>query len=389
MTSRRQFLVRSLQVGALVGAGVPLLQACGSNASGSRKVTKAIADGLSPEKGPLRIFNYADYVNPDVIAAFEKDFGVKVEITTFNSDSEALSKLASGAVKADIHHSMFPSSINRIIDGGLVQPLNKTYLPNFKNVVAKFNDPWYDPKATYSVPYTLYSTGLGYRTDRIDPAEVEAQGWDTLWKASTFKGQVSVLDDPREVFAMAYLHQGLTDINSIDPKVIDAALADLRTMRDAVNAKVNIEAYKDIPEGVTTIAHTWSADLVNAAASFLPQGTDPAVLGFWHPPAGKYVVNNDTIGVTANAEHPVLAHAYINYLLDEANAETNFSWTGYLPALTTMTADYVIGKGLVPENLKQCIPTPEEIAKGLSFAQLGAEGDGLYDAAWSKFTSGA
>ena len=389
MTSRRQFLANSVRVGALLGVGVPLLQACGGSAAGSRKVTKGIADGLSPEKGPLRIFNYADYVNPDVIAAFEKDFGVKVEITTFNSNSEALAKLASGAVKADIHHSMFPSSINRLIEGGLVQPLNKSYLPNFANVVPTFVDPWYDPKATYSVPYTLYSTGLGYRTDRIDPATVEAQGWNALWGASAFKGQVSVLDDTREVFAMAYLHQGLTDINSVDPKVIDAALADLRTMRDAVNAKVNIEAYKDIPEGVTTIAQTWSADLVNAAASFLPQGTDASVLGFWHPPAGKYVVNNDAIGVTTNAEHPVLALAYINYLLDETNAETNFSWTGYLPALKKMSADYVIGKGLVPPNLKQCIPTAEEITKGLSFTQLGPDGDALYDAAWSKFTSGA
>ena len=188
MTSRRQFLANSVRVGALLGVGVPLLQACGGSTAGSRKVTKGIADGLSPEKGPLRIFNYADYVNPDLIAAFEKDFGVKVEITTFNSNSEALAKLASGAVKADIHHSMFPSSINRLIEGGLVQPLNKSYLPNFANVVPTFVDPWYDPKSTYSVPYMYFGSGIAYRADHIDPAQVEEQGWDTLWNATDFKG---------------------------------------------------------------------------------------------------------------------------------------------------------------------------------------------------------
>ena len=70
-SSRRDFLARSAQLGVLLGAGVPLLQACGSSSS-SGAVTKPIADGLSPEKGPLRIVNYADYINPDVIADFDE-----------------------------------------------------------------------------------------------------------------------------------------------------------------------------------------------------------------------------------------------------------------------------------------------------------------------------
>jgi spermidine/putrescine transport system substrate-binding protein len=388
-TSRRQFLARSAQVGVLLGAGIPLLNACGGDSGGSSdQSTEPIADGLQPEKGPLRIINYADYVNPEVIADFEAKYGVKVEISTIDTDTEAVAKLASGALKVDVHHSMASTSIGNLIKGGLIQPLNRSYLTNRGNVIKAFDDPWYDPGAVYSVPYTFFGTGIGYRTDRIDPAEVEAQGWDTLWNATKFKGQVSILDDEREAFTMAMLRKGITDINTLDQAIIDQALADVSELIDLVNVKVNIEGYKDIPEGTTTIAHTWSADLIAGAASYLPEGTSSEVLGFWHPPSEQYVVNNDSMGVLANAENPVLAHLYIDFLLDNAVAEKNFSWVGYLPALTKLDADYVIGAGYVPENLRSCVPTNDDIAKGLRYEALGPEGDAQYEAAWSKFTAG-
>jgi spermidine/putrescine transport system substrate-binding protein len=388
-TSRRDFLARSVQLGALLGVGVPLLHAWGSGGGSSVKpVTKAIADGLKPEAGPLRIFNYDAYVNPDVVKAFEDKYGVKTEITTFTTDTEALTKLATKAVKADVHHSMSNNSIDRLINGGIVQPLNKTYLTNLGNINSKFVDPWYDKGGTYSVPYTFFGTGIGYRADRLDPAQVEADGWDTLWKATKFKGQVSVLDDNREALSMAMLRKGLTDVNTVDQKVIDQALADLTELISLVNVKVNIDAYKNLPEGTASVAHTWSSDLINAANGYLPTGVGPEVLGFWHPPAGKYMVTNDSMGVVAGCEHPVLAHLYLNFLLDNDNAEQNFTFVGYLPALQKFTSDYVVGKGLVPANLANCIPTQDEIDKGLYMKPLGAAGDAVWDAAWSKFTAG-
>ena len=388
-SSRRDFLARSVQLGVLLGAGVPLLQACGSDDKGSTgKKTDPIADGLQPEAGPLRVFNYDSYVNPEVIADFEAKYGVKVEITTFTTDTEALTKLASGAVKVDVHHSMAGTSIDRLIDGGLLQPLNKSYVPNFANVIPTLQDPWYDKGSEYSVPYMYFGTGLAFRADRIDPAQVAEQGWDALWNATDFKGEVSVLDDEREALIMAMLRKGVTDVNTTDQKIIDQALADLTELIDLVNVKVNIEGYKNIPEGTTTIAHTWSPDMVNAYAAYLPEGTGPEVLGFWHPPAGEYLVTNDSMGVVSGCEHPVLAHLYLDFLLDNAIAEKNFSWVGYLPALAKLTPDYVIESGYVPENLRACIPTTEEIEKALYLKPLGIDGDAQYTAAWSKFTSG-
>jgi spermidine/putrescine transport system substrate-binding protein len=388
-TSRRDFLARSVQLGALLGAGVPLLQACGSSGGSSGKpVSKTIADGLKPEAGPLRIFNYDAYVNPDVLKDFEAKYGVKTEVTTFTTDTEALTKLATKAVKADVHHSMSNNSIDRLINGGIIQPLNKTYLTNLGNINSKFVDPWYDKGGAHSVPYTFFGTGIGYRADRLDPKQVEADGWDTLWKATKFKGQVSVLDDNREALIMAMLRKGLTDVNTVDPKVIDQALADLTELISLVNVKVNIDAYKNLPEGTASVAHTWSSDLINAANGYLPSGVGPEVLGFWHPPAGKYLVTNDSMGVVAGCEHPVLAHLYLNFLLDNDVAQKNFTFVGYLPALKKFTSDYVVSQQLVPTNLANCIPTQDEIDKGLYMKPLGAAGDALWDAAWSKFTAG-
>ncbi len=386
-TTRRQFIGHSARLAFALGVGVPLLQACGGEKSAG--ATEPIKDGLEPEKGPLRIINYADYVNPDVIADFEKLYGVKVEITTINSGAEMTAKLVDPNIKVDLSHSMSATALSRYVAGGLVRPLNKSYIPNARNILPAFNDPWYDKGAVYTMPYTIYGTGIGFRSDRIDPAEVEAQGWDTIWNATNFKGQVSILDDDREAFVMAMLRRGITDINTTDPALIDQALADVLELIDLVNVKVNIEGYKDIPEGTTTIAHTWSADMIAGAYSYLPEGTDSTVLGFWHPPSEQYAVGNDMMGVTASADNPVLAHHYLDFILDNDVSEKNFSWVGYLPALTKLDANYVIGAGYVPEHLRNCVPTNDDITKGLQFRDLGVEGDLLYEEAWSKFRAGA
>ena len=129
--TRRQVLGGSARLGLALAAGVPLLQACGDSGGGSSggKQTKSIADGLEPETGPLRIFNYDSYVNPDVVADFEEKYGVKVEITTFTTDDEAITKLAlrrSRGRPAPLRTST--TTLFKLIDGGLIQPLNKTYL---------------------------------------------------------------------------------------------------------------------------------------------------------------------------------------------------------------------------------------------------------------------
>lgn len=386
-TTRRRFIGQSIRFGAILGAGVPILQACGGGDDSEGAVTEPIADGLEPEAGPLRVFNFADYVNPDVVAAFEAEYGVKVEITTFDVDAEAINKLATGAVEVDLHHSCSPSTLDRLIAGGLLQPLNASYLPNRANVLDSFQDPWYDRGSIYTVPYTVFSTGIGYRADMIDPAIVEEKGWDIFWDP-TYKGVTSILDDYREGIALALLRKGITDVNTTDTDLINQASDDLRELTGLVNVKVNIEGYKDVPEGATHLAHTWSGDMLAGAASYLPEGTDASVLGWWYPADGVGVVGNDCLAVTANAKNPVLAHLYINFLLDRTRAEENWYWNGYLPPIKGLDAEYLVGQDLTPENLRSAVLSDDVIAKGLRYEPLDIETDKVWEAAWSRFTAG-
>ncbi len=355
--------------------------ACGSDST-SKKKTTTIKDGLKPEAGPLRIFNYDSYVNPDLVTAFEDKYGVKVDITTFTTDDEAVTKIASGAVDVDLDLSASPTTLFKFIDTGLIQPLNKTYLTNIGNVAASLRDPYYDKGSTYTVPYTVFSTGIGFRADRVDAGTVS---WDTLWDPQ-YKGVTSLLDDVREGLSAAMLRKNLTDVNTSDPAVIKQAGDDLSELTNLMNIKVEIEGYHTVPEGSTTVAHTWSGDMLNAQY-YLPDGTGTEVLAYWQPETA--VVANDTMCVLSKAKNPVLAHLFIDHLLDKDNAQTNFGYVGYQPAIEGIGAQELIDAGLVPENLRSCVLTNEQISKGLRYLPLSIEVETLWNDAWSKFRAGA
>ena len=128
-----------------------------------------IADGVPDENGPLGIYNYADYIDPGVIKKFEKLTGRKVQIATYNSADEAVAKLAAGAVAFDVIIGLTGANIVNLIAQQLIQPLNHSYLPNFEqNVWPELQDPFYDRGSRYTVPYTVWSDGIGWRNDKIE-----------------------------------------------------------------------------------------------------------------------------------------------------------------------------------------------------------------------------
>ena len=381
--TRRQVIGGSARLGLALACGVPLLQACGDDSGGgSGKKADSIKDGLKPEAGPLKIFNFDSYVNPDLITSFEDKYGVKVELTTFTTDDEAVTKIASGAVDVDLDLSASTTTLFKLIDTGLIQPLNKTYLTNIGNVAAALRDPYYDKGGTYTVPYTVFSTGIGFRADRVDAGAVS---WDTLWDPQ-YKGVTSLLDDSREGLSAAMLRKKLTDVNTGDAAVIKQAGSDLGELTNLMNIKVEIEGYHTIPEGSTTVAHTWSGDMLNAQY-YLPEGTGPEVLAYWQPETA--VIANDTMCVLSKAKSPVLAHLFIDHIIDKDNAQTNFGFVGYQPAIEGLGAQELIDAGLVPESLRSCVLSNDQITKGLRYLPLSIDVETLWNDAWSTFRAGA
>ena len=396
---RRDFLRNLAITSGAITIGGSLLAACGGSTateSGGLSIgtpqnpiklpvtTDAIADGLPSESGTLEILNWADYQNPESIAIFEEKFGCKVVTTIYDTEEAVIAKLRNGTFKPDLILGMTDTGLAKLVAAELLQPLNKSYIPNFGNVISGLQSPYYDLESQYTVPYFIYGNGIGYRTDRIDKNAFTGNGYDILWDAQ-FSGKVGVLDSYRDTLAMAMFRAGNFDGNTSDAAIIQKAGDDLVAMREATNPKVDILAYTEIPSGNRDLNFTWSGDLFTAL-QYLPEGVAPDVLGFWYP--DKTVAKNDFMCITKDAKAPVLAHQLINFLSDTDNALLNREYVGYQPALESITVDLLISSGTIPESLIDALVTPEKYDAGLAQVSLEPAVDALWLEQWTRFTAG-
>ena len=354
-----------------------------------------LAGGVAPEGGTLRIYNYADYIDPGLIKKFGEEFDCEVAPGTYESADEAIAKLTSGAVPYDVLIGLSGSNIVQLMARQLLQPLNHTYLPNLEaNVWPELRDPFYDRGATYTVPYCVWQDGIGWRNDEIDVdiAAMEVP-WDIFWECGQWPGKVGVLNDKRDTLSMPMQRDAMrggyvVDVNTEDPDLIAKAGADLTELDGLCNVKVVITSYQTLPEAKSFLHHTWSGDLLAGAFYYLPEGTPADVLSYWGPEKGG-VVQNDFIAITSAAEKPALAHAFLNFMLDEQNAYDNMvNFNGYIPPQNGIDADRLISEGLIPETLAAAVTRPDQFAGNQELLQLTVEGERLWDQAWSKFRGG-
>jgi spermidine/putrescine transport system substrate-binding protein len=341
-----------------------------------------IASGKNTEKGPLNVFNWSDYINPAVVKQFQKDYGVSVKITTFENEEEALSKLATGQGNFDVWFATV-DYLSRSVAGKLIQPVNHSYLPNLKNVWPSLQSPFYDVHSHYSVPYTVYTTGIAYRKDKL---KTPPTGWDAFWQAKKIAGKVAILDDQREALSMAMLHRGITNINTEDTKTVNQAGSDLQQLTKLVNVKTNVTDYTDVPTGAVWLAQGWSGDMAGAI-NYMPKGVPVSVVGYWRPDKNA-VVGSDMVTILRHAKNPVLAHHFLNYLLDNKHGVTNFSWLGYMPPLSVINPNKVIAQGYIPKNLGSTVVREADFKNGLSILPLTANGQATWQNAWATFKAG-
>ena len=349
-----------------------------------------IKSGLEPERGGVfNIFNYADYIDKNLLDAFGKKYDVEVRVTTFDSMDQGITRLATGGVRDMDVTEIISNRIAQAAVGKLVQPINKDYIPNLKkNCWPQFMSPFYDVDAQYTVPYTIYTTGIGWRSDKVSEDIPKLDNpWSIFWNSGKYKGYVSVLDDSREALAMAMLYRGEYDINTEDPKIIDQALADLLELVKISNVKVNITGYQTLPEGSCWLAHSWSGNLLSAVFAFMPKDGDPTKLQYWAPARGKGPIQNDMWAVCSTAKKPVLAHLFLDFVLDEDNAYSNFvNFNGYQPPLTSITPERLIAEKKIPENLQTAIMTDKDLGPdSLQEAALTNQGLKLWQSAYARF----
>jgi len=409
--SRRGFLRQSAGAGLMLGAAGglgSLLEACGTSGSSGPGVltsngiplprprqpvtwpifhdNKPIKSGLPPEQNAtLRIFNWVSYLNPQCMKDFGKKYNCKVELTTFENMDDAMAKLRTGELNFDI---FFPTIdvMGQLVEGKMIQPINHSYIPNITQAWPDFQDPFYDGKWRYTVPYTIYTTGIAWRKDHVpENPYTMANPWAMPWQAK-YKGKVAILDDSRESISLGLMKNGIFDLNTTNPGQIAASAKALEDLAHLTNVHIDNNDYTEIPSGQIWIHHAWSGDIATAP-SYMPKGTPVDVVGYWFPADGRGPVGNDLITVLRTAPNPVLAHLFQNFMLNLSNVLTNISFNGYMQPLNEVTPQRLVKEQLLPPSLMSTAVLPSFFRRGVMELQLPVTALGAWDQAWLQAKS--
>ena len=357
-----------------------VLAACGG------KDEKA-ADG-APSK-TLNVYNWSDYIAEDTIPNFEQQSGVKVTYDVFDSDEMVETKLLAGSSGYDV---VVPSLsfLGRQIQAGVFLPLDKSKIPNLKNV-----DPamlkrieQQDPGNQYAVPYLWGTSGIGYNVDKIKAifGDTAVTGsWDVVFKpenAARLKDcGITVLDTPSELIPIALNYLG-EDPHSFDPAVIDKAAALLKTIRPYIRNFHSSSYINDLANGDVCLVVGWSGDIIQARdrAADAKNGVNVA----YSIPKEGAPQWFDMLAIPKDAKNVDNAYAFINYLLDPKVAAANTNYVTYpnpVPESKTM-----VDKSLADDPT--IYPPADVDAKLFTFAVLPPEVDRQYTRIWTELKTG-
>ena len=287
----------------------------------------------------LKLYITGEYLGENVISDFEKQFGVNVIIEYFDSNEMMLTKLLAG----DSYDVVIPSDymIERMLSIDYLQPLDKSLLPNLDRLSESVLGMSYDPDNEWSVPYFWGSVGLVYNHENVDPAVVEEQGWNIL-RNTDYAGRVYIYDSERDSFMMAFKALGYS-MNSEDPDEINDAYEWLLQMNNTMEpVYVTDEVIDGMMNGYKDIAVVYSGD----ATVILDENEE---MSFFMPDEGTNIWC-DAMVIPKNAENPLLAHEFINYMLTYEAAFDNTETVGYTSPNAEVFEEMTTSEDLYAEN---------------------------------------
>jgi spermidine/putrescine transport system substrate-binding protein len=271
--------------------------------------------------GDLSFYNWAEYIDPELIDAFEKKYGVNVVEDFYVSNEALLAKLQSGAIYDLIVPSDYMVAI--MIEDNLLAAVQTDAVPNLSNLASFFLEPAYDPGGAYSVAYQWGTVGLAVNVD------VVGEGFEASWALifdptliAEYPSGVSLLDDPRQTIGAVLKYLGYSLNSTSEEELQEAA--------DAIaNAKEHVVSFSDgFSDGTlaaddVSAAHGSSKNLVRSS-----DDTDDSDIFTYVIPEEGTAVWIDNMAVPINAEHPCTAYTFIDFLLDAENgaALTNFNF---------------------------------------------------------------
>jgi spermidine/putrescine-binding protein len=335
-----------------------LLAGCGGGDAGEQELAEE-----------LHVYNWSEYIDPEIYEDFEQEFGVKVIEDTFSSNEDLLAKLQAGATGYDL---IVPSDymVAIMIELDLLAELNFDNIPNFANVSDLFKDPPYDPGNKFSVPSQWGTTGIGSNAEEFD----EAPGsWAYLFDpemAASYAGQISMLNDSRETIGAALKYLGYS-VNSTNEQELEEA-KQLLIQQKAWVSTYDSDGFEDLlAAGETIMGHGWSGDFFAAA--------EEAEQVWYIIPEEGGVIWTDNLAIPKSAPSQYTAELFIDFLLrPEVGAKiTNYTWYGS----PNKASEEFIDAEILEEP---AIYPPPEVMEKLEFLRDVGESTALYDRIWTE-----
>ena len=336
----------------------------------------------------LNVYNWSDYIQPSVITDFEKETGIRVNYDVFDSNEILETKLLTGHTNYDI---VAPSGafLERQIQADIYQKLDKSQLPNLKNVdpdVAR-NEALYDPGNQYSVDYMWITSGVGYNVAAIHERMPDAptDSWRMLFDpavVSHFKDcGISVLDAPSEVVATVLLYLGRPAMSNTAEDLKAAELA-LKAIRPYVRYVDSSRYIDNLANGDICLAMGWSGD-VKQAHDRAQEAGKGVELAYSIPKEGA-IANYDVLAIPADAPHVHNAHLFIDFLLRPDIAARNSNLIKYanavIPSIQPLDAAVVSDPGVYPPPAVRARLIPER-ARAADYQRLLTR-------MWTRFKTG-
>lgn len=340
------------------------------------------------EDKTLYIYNWSSYIAPETINRFEEKTGIKVVYDVFDSNEVLESKLMAGNTGFDL---VVPtdSFLERQAQAGIFEPLDKSKLPNYKNLDPNLLKMLanHDVDNKYAIPYMWLTTGVGYNQDKIKEVlgnNAPVDSWDLVLKPENLKKLsscgVAFLDAPSEMFPTVLNYLGKNP-NSQDPADYKVATDYMQQIRPYISYFHSSKFINDLANGDICVAVGWSGDIMQAiqAAKEAKNGVN---VNYFIPKEGA-IAYFDVFAMPKDAKHKEEAYAFLNYLMEPeviADISNHVFYANAVPASKAYLADEI-------KNNPAIYPSDETMKKLFSLQVMPPKVDRVITRSWTKIVT--
>lgn len=321
--------------------------------------------------GVVKVYNWGEYIDEDVIAQFEEETGIHVIYDTYETNEEMFPIIEAGGVSYD---ALCPSDymIEKMISKGMLTELNFDNIPNAQYIRADIlqGSKAFDPENSYSVPYTFGTLGILYNTSVIGR---EINSWTDLWDES-LKGDILMYNSVRDLFVAPLRILGYS-INTTDEAQLREANQMLKEQKSLLQKYVMDQVKDAMISGSASIAMCYSGEVLTL------QEENPNLKYVVPEEGSNYFI--DSWVIPAGAENRENAEAWINFLNEPEVAYQNFEYITYATP-NTGAIDLMDEETL---NNPAVAPGPDILKRCEVFHYLGESGEKKYHQMWLELRS--